>query len=84
MDIGSLLTKDMHGSRTNLMPIKPLNKRIILNIWKTLKAGMRRDIGVNQFFLRKLTLPGAKMNLIRKAMIKITQMVRLKEKILKL
>lgn len=56
--------------RTSLMPLKPRNKRINLNTRNTLKAGIIREIAVNQFFFIKSNLEGAKMNLITKSTIK--------------
>ncbi len=44
---------------------------------KTLKAGIRSETAVNQFFFKKITLAGARINFIRKSIIKIIQIVRL-------
>jgi hypothetical protein len=56
--------------RTSLMPFNPRNKRINLKMRKTLKAGIRSETAVNQFLFKKITLVGAKTNLIRKSIIK--------------
>jgi len=56
--------------RTSLMPFNPRSKRINLKMRKTLKAGIRSEKAVNQFFFKKITLAGARIKLYKKVYYK--------------